>query len=177
MATEPTTTEQDIDIEESLDETDEPRVYELSYHLLPTIAEGDLVVENDAVKKMITDLGGLPITEEAPELIDLAYAMDKIIKNKREIFHRGYFGWIKFDIAADQMEALKTALDTHEKVLRFLLIKTVRQDTRAAKKFMQTKPRRAPRTTATPPAAPTKPEDQKPVDDKQLDKELDKIVA
>lgn len=109
--------------------TPEPRVYELGYHILPTVDEGNIEKEREALVAIITQFGGVVISEEMPALVDLAYDMDKIIKNKRNIFSQAYFGWIKFDIKPDNIEVLDDSVNAVESVLRHLVIKTVRENT------------------------------------------------
>lgn len=108
----------------------EPRVYEIGYLLIPTIKEEDIDTHVDALRKMITEKGGLPISEGRPELIELAYPMQKDIENKRHTYTKGFFGWVKFDISPEQTMILKKEMDLFKGMIRFLLISTVREDTR-----------------------------------------------
>ncbi len=107
----------------------EPRVYELGYHILPNVDEGNLGKEREALVAIITKFKGIVISEEMPALIDLAYDMDKIIDNKRNIFSQAYFGWIKFELAPESIIALEKDVDALATLLRFILIKTIRENT------------------------------------------------
>lgn len=107
----------------------EPRVYEVGYHVLPIVGESDLDAEVNLIREAITKNGGELIKEGSPRLIDLAYPMSKIIENKRNEFSKGYFGWIKFAIAPEMTFVIKKILDEHPKLLRFIMISTVREDT------------------------------------------------
>lgn len=109
--------------------TPEPRVYELGYLIMPTVNEGDLSNERDALVALITKFKGIVISEGQPVLIDLAYEMDKIINNKRQNFNQSYFGWIKFDITPDLVEALTAEIESVDSLIRFILVKTVRGNT------------------------------------------------
>lgn len=109
--------------------TPEPRVYELGYHILPTVDEGNLDKERDALVAIITKFNGMVIGEELPALIDLAYDMTKVINNKGNIFSQAYFGWIKFDLNPENIDALTEEVEAVESVLRSLVIKTVRENT------------------------------------------------
>ncbi|MDH5442287.1 MAG: 30S ribosomal protein S6 [Candidatus Nomurabacteria bacterium] len=113
-----------------------PRVYELGYNLLPTVPEADVLAEVKKIKDKITELKGIEIDGEEPLLIDLAYDMIKIIDNKRIRFSQAYFGWIKFDLSPEMMTELKKWLDENSNILRHLLIITVRENTRAPKKYL-----------------------------------------
>lgn len=109
--------------------TPEPRVYELGYLIMPTVDEGSLQEERDALVALITRSKGIVISEGQPELIDLAYPMSKIINNKRQSFTQGYFGWIKFDITPNIIEAFTHEVEAVETLIRTLVIKTVRENT------------------------------------------------
>jgi len=107
----------------------EPRVYELGYLLMPTVDEGDLTSQRDALVALITRFNGSVIDEGQPVLIDLAYSMDTLINNKKHIYSQAYFGWIKFDVSPDDIEALTKETEQVESLLRSIFIKTVRENT------------------------------------------------
>lgn len=107
----------------------EPRVYELGYLVMPTVDEGNLSTERDALVALITRHNGIVIDEGNPVLIDLAYSIDKMIKNKKNTFTQGYFGWIKFDAAPGDVEALTAEVEKQDSLIRFLMVKTVRENT------------------------------------------------
>lgn len=120
-------------MDESLEKR-EPRVYEIGYHFLPILGNDKLSTEEEKLRKLIAKFGGLVIQEESAHMINLAYPIDKIIDNKRNTFSQGYFGWIKFDITPEEVEKLKEELDKLDSLLRYLLIKTVREDTLSQKR-------------------------------------------
>ncbi len=107
----------------------EPRVYELGYHLLPTVDEGNLEKEREALVAIITQFGGTVISEEMPALINLAYDMDKVINNKRNTFSQAYFGWIKFYLNPDWIVEFEEDVSAVENILRYLVIKTIPENT------------------------------------------------
>ena len=107
----------------------EPRIYELGYLLMPTVNEGDLENEREALVALITKAQGIVISEGQPQLIDLSYDMDKIINNKRNTFSQGYFGWIKFDLSPELLAELELAFEGLESMLRSIVVKTVRENT------------------------------------------------
>jgi ribosomal protein S6 len=49
----------------------EANSYELAFHVLPTVAEGEVAGVYTHLKTLIADAGGTITTEEAPERIDL----------------------------------------------------------------------------------------------------------
>lgn len=148
----------------------DPRVYEIGYLLNPNIQEADVEGEVDALRKMVTDNGGLPISEGKPELIDLEYIMDVVINNERNSFAKGYFGWIKFDVTPEKVEAIKKALDGNTSLLRFLLVKTIRESVVARPSFVASK---APSKEASS-SDETK---TAPLDEEKLDKQIDDLVV
>lgn len=107
----------------------EPRVYEVGYHILSSVDEGNIEKEREALVAIITKFNGIVISEEMPALVDLAYDMDKIIENKRQIYSQAYFGWIKFDLSQDSITSLEKEVEALKSMLRFILIKTVRENT------------------------------------------------
>lgn len=117
----------------------EPKVYEVGFHIIPTVAENDLGVEVTRVRDAIEAAGGRMISDEYPKHIDLAYPMVKIAANKRAIHHSSYFGWMKFDAEATGVRAINTALKENASVIRFILIKTVRENTMVSKKVLREK--------------------------------------
>lgn len=108
--------------------TPEPRVYELGYLLMPSVSEGDLGNERDALVALITKSKGIVISEGQPQLIDLAYDMTKVINNKKHIYSQAYFGWIKFDVTPDLVEALTDEVEASENLIRSIMTKTEREN-------------------------------------------------
>ena len=112
------------------------RVYELGFLLVPTIAEEHLSEKFQILKDLISSHGGQFISEDFPKMIPLHYEMLKVISNKNHRFSDAYFGWIKFDMEPEHVllldEEVKRSLD----VIRFLLIKTVRENTVVGKKTL-----------------------------------------
>ncbi len=107
----------------------EPRVYELGYHLIPVLNDEDVEKEREALLATITTLGGEIIDEGKPSLIHLAYPIDKVLNNKRTYYEQAYFGWIKFILSPDQLVFVKKDVEREKNILRYLLIKTVKENT------------------------------------------------
>lgn len=107
------------------------RVYEAGYHIVPTVAEGDVEKVVAAVRAEIEKLGGSFIAEGAPSLMKLSFPMDKREGERHIAYDRGYFGWIKFEASTDSAAKLVDALKSNSSILRSIVFKTVREDTRA----------------------------------------------
>lgn len=124
-----------LEIENSVVNNEENRVYELGYLLVSTLTEESVPAEYGNLKELIGSLGGEIIADEMPRMTTLAYTMIKVSKNQRIKFDNAYFGWIKFTLGAEKVEELKNKLSLNENLIRFLILKTVRENTIASKKF------------------------------------------
>ena len=113
------------------------RVYEFSYLLVPSIPEEALEKKVESMKEKIFAQGGELILEEAPKFITLAYEMSRTISNKKTPFINAYFGWMKFETTPEVGESLTAMFERDEEIIRFLSIKTVRENTLAPKKFTE----------------------------------------
>jgi len=103
----------------------ELRLYELGYHLLPTVAEEALGEEVSKLKDAIEKRGGIFVSDEMPKMIQLAYSLPKIISNKRKNFSSAHFGWMRFQMSGEEADKLKRDLEKNKNILRFILLKTV----------------------------------------------------
>ena len=149
------------------------RIYELGYLLMPAISEEDLPAVYGNLKELIASLGGEMISDEMPKMVSLAYPMFKVIQNARRKFDTAHFGWIKFEIDPEKILDLKKDLNLRPDIIRFLILKTVRENTIAANRFVRRDIR--PRT----PVAKKEGEDDVavPFDKEEIDKEIDAMVA
>jgi len=105
------------------------QVYELGYHIVSTVAEENLPKEVETLKAIILKDGGSLVSEGEPKLINLAYSMTKSVADIKKTFNTAYFGWLKFETKSELMPMIKKAVDQNPHVLRYLLIKTVRENT------------------------------------------------
>ena len=146
------------------------QVYEVGYLILPTIPEESVAGEVSKIKEIIQKQGGVFIADDFPKMRPLTYTMYKMADGKRQKYDVAYFGWIKFDLAPSAINKLKTALDGNDSLVRFLIIKTVRENTiygprLAAKKVSENNEGPASK-------AETKPE----LSPEELDKTIDDLV-
>jgi ribosomal protein S6 len=109
--------------------TDTSKFYELGYILVPSLDQASATKEMDRIGELFTSRGGQYISGEMPVLIDLEYQMVKVIHAHREKCDQGYFGWMKFEIETEAINEIKKALDLSDSMLRYLLIKTVGENT------------------------------------------------
>ncbi len=160
------------DLENKAENMDsEARIYEVGYLLTPSTEEADVPVEYGNLKELVASLDGTVIADEMPQKRDLAYTIFKVIKNIRHKFDSAYFGWVKFTMDADKLSELKKKLDLDSKIVRHLIMKTVRENTIASKRFTRSDmPRRRVPTTKTEGEA-------QPINKEEIDKEIDAMVA
>jgi ribosomal protein S6 len=104
-------------------ETDEQELarYELAFHILPTVAEGEVAAVFQGLKDIITTNGGTVTIEEAPSRFDLAYEIIKYLEGRNRKFTSAYFGWVRFEIDPSKMEDIAESVDGTKELLRHLL--------------------------------------------------------
>ncbi len=147
------------------------KVYEVGYLLVPTIKEEEVPAVYGNLKELVSSLGGEVIMDEMPKMMGIAYPMTKVISNIRSKFTTAYFGWVKFVMEPAKVLELKAKLDLDTNIIRFLMIKTVRENTIAAKRFVRGEMYKRP--------APKKGTDNEvatPINKEEIDKEIDALV-
>lgn len=107
-------------------EVAEANHYEFAFHVLPTVAEGEVSAVFDSIKAEITKAGGELTNEEAPKRIELAYEIVRSVDGKNRKFGSAYFGWTHFKLAADALGELTQELEAKNEILRSLMIKLTR---------------------------------------------------
>lgn len=105
---------------------DERNSYELAFHVLPTVAEGEVSSVFATIKDQITKTGAEIFDEEAPERFDLAYEIVKHYEGKNRKFTSAYFGWVRFKASAEAVEKITESVEENTSILRSLLIKLTR---------------------------------------------------
>lgn len=153
--------------------TKEPKVYEVGYLLVPSMSEEEVPAVYGNLKDLIANLGGEVISDEMPKMMNLAYTMSKVVSNVRSKFDSAYFGWTKFYMSPEKVVELKKALDLDTKFIRFLTIKTVKENTVASRRFVgkDTIRRKTPGTKAE-----GEEEVVMPINKEEIDKEIDALV-
>lgn len=157
---------------------DETSVYEIGYLIASSIPEEKVPEEAEAVKKIITDAGSTVIAEEAPHREHLAYTISKkTVSGGYDKYDIAYFGWVKFELGSDKVEAVKKAVELRPSVLRMILISTVRENTYLGKRAPAFITAAVPAASATISGALT---DEKknvaPATIEEMDKSIDNMV-
>jgi len=109
--------------------TDTSKIYEIGYLLVSSLPDEKIPGEVQEIKQVITKAEGEIISSEDPILIDLAYPMVKVVSATRQKYSRGYFGWVKFEGEPASLETIKKTLDLSSTILRYIIVKTVRENT------------------------------------------------
>ncbi len=112
------------------------KVYELGIHLLPTLSEADVQIEFSKIKSNIEKLDGEIISESIPRMFNLAYEIPKTIKAQKKWYETAYFGWVKFELDASKLAVFEKFVKELEDTLRYLIVKTVRENTLVAKELL-----------------------------------------
>jgi len=172
-----------MDIADEAGDTD-PRVYELGYHIIPAVSEEEAPKEAAAIKEFIVAHGGTPISEQEPKHMTLAYPMYRTENGKKETFEAAYFGGIKFEMNPADVIEVKNVLDINKNILRHIIFKTVKENTRAEVRLPQTRSERSERSDRTerkqdvaPKTSLRKAEESVPVSEKALDESIKEIVV
>ena len=105
------------------------RVYEVSFIFDNKLNESAALEKANALKQSIATLGGSFISEEAPYMRELAYEMIRVVNNVNVRFNEGYFGWIKFELDGEKVKEFEKSLKGDEQVVRYMVVKTVRDNT------------------------------------------------
>lgn len=165
--------EVNLDLENNMEGDVDSRIYEVGYLLVPTIEEGGVPAIYGNLKELILSLGGGIIFDEIPRMMQLAYTLGKDVQNVRNKFDTAYFGWTKFEMEPEKVLKLKKKLDLDPNFLRLLIIKTIKENTVAASRFIHrdTMRRRVPSVAGSDNDVPVE------INKEEIDKEIDAMVA
>ena len=102
--------------------------YELAFHILPTIAEGEVKTVFEGFKAHITKLEGTVTLEELPARFELAYDVIKVLEGRNRKFSSAYFGWIRFTLEPNKIGELTEIVEGSKEILRHLLIRLTKME-------------------------------------------------
>ena len=102
--------------------------YECAYHVLPTVAEGEVESVRNAIIAHIEKAGGIVQLEEAPQRCDLAYDIEKYIEGKNRKFSSAYFGWVRFALDPAAIETVAGEIEYESSILRYLIIRLTKHE-------------------------------------------------
>lgn len=116
-------------------EAGELRIYEVGYHIIPTVKEEELDGVVGKIRALIEKAGGSFIAEGAPVQMKLSYPMSIRENERHSEYDHSYFGWLKFEAPVEAALALEKALQADIQILRSIVFRTVREETRARLKL------------------------------------------
>ena len=160
------------DIEEK--EEGKLQIYEVGYHIVPAVPLENLQSEVENINNFLSKEGAAVTSEEFPKLIELAYSISKVAGGAKRNFNTAYFGWIKFDAGKAPVAKIKKFFDENENILRFLLIKTVKESTLFTPKLFDASNREEAKTSKK---ELSEKEIKSPISQEELDKTIDKLIA
>ncbi len=97
--------------------------YELAFHILPTVAEGEVQTIFDRIKAAVVTAGGEVTNEELPARFDLAYEIVQYLEGRNRKFKSAHFGWVRFDLEADKVAQVIEMVEGTKDIMRHLLIR------------------------------------------------------
>ena len=118
-----------------MDSNDKVTIYELGFHITTALPEEKLGAEVSVIKEVLEKAGAEMISEEFPKRITLAYTIFKKTQNGTIKLDEAYFGWVKFAVDSEKIEEIKKACEANANIARFLIVKTVRENTMPVKVF------------------------------------------
>lgn len=145
---------------------EEKVLYEIGYKLVPTLTEETLATLVGDLSANVETLGGAVAYSEMPKLRDLEYVVSKSIDRKRSEFSQAYFGWIRFELSPTKVGELKKIFAVNPSVIRSLIV-------REPASMLLPVSRRAPR----PRRAPRDEKEAAPEVTKEMEKEIDALIA
>lgn len=116
-----------MDENQELDSEKETHVYEVGFLLIPALTEEKLLQIFTAIKKVLADQSAIILGEGFPKSRPLAYPINK--------YESAFFGWLKFESNSEILTTLREFLKNNSEVIRFLLVKTVRENAVATPVF------------------------------------------
>ncbi|MBI5470213.1 30S ribosomal protein S6 [Candidatus Kaiserbacteria bacterium] len=149
------------------------RVYEAGYHIMPTVKEEDIEKTVARIRGIVEKAGGSFIAEGAPVLMRLSFPIYPSTGGKKNAQDRAYFGWLKFESPVSASEELAESLKKDPEILRSIVFRTVREETRAKMKAPQL---REVKRTDTLKSMPRKSEESAPVSEEQIDKAIETLT-
>lgn len=111
------------------------KVYEISFHLIPTIDKEKVPAAYERIKGIIAKEGEI-VSDEEPMHMDLAYTIRHPVRQSDgsyNNYNEAYFGSVKFKASQEFVKKLHKEIQNNEEALRFLILETAEEDTRIGK--------------------------------------------
>jgi ribosomal protein S6 len=108
--------------------TNEEQVYEVGFHIVPTVDEGRLQEVLGKIKEYLVEKSAKVISEDFPKLRPLAFNIAKEAQGNSQKYNKAYFGSLKFEVSNEAIPEINKAMKNDPEVLRFLIVKTVKEN-------------------------------------------------
>ena len=154
-----------------MDEIERLEVYELGLLLVPTIAEENVATVFGDIKSVLEKNGAVFVSEDYPKMRALAYSMTKTEVGKNEKYNFAYFGWVKYELTTDKTEIVKEEIEKNKNILRFLIVKTVRENTLYSHKLNKKEAEKKEEKEGVPAV------EVAPISEEELNKTIDELVV
>jgi len=124
---------QDTEMEEDeiLEDSGEPRVYELGFHLDPELPSEEVKKAYQAVRELVAEKGAL-VAEGEPGKIQLAYTISRKEVAGRRDFDSAYFAWLAYETLASHHAEILAAVSANTRIIRFIDLLTEKDAARHA---------------------------------------------
>lgn len=116
-------------------DNDKNTIYEVGFHVATTLPEEKLPSEVTKIKDILEKSGVELVSEEFPKRMQLAYTIVKKTQDGTIKHDSAYFGWIKFAVDSSKIAEIKEELDHNSNIVRFIIVKTVRENTMPVNTF------------------------------------------
>lgn len=118
----------DIDLEAV---GDDPRVYELGFHLDPELPTEEVKSAYQTIRSEIADRASI-VAEGEPQNIQLAYTISRQEVSGRRDFNSANFAWIAYEAIPSAHAEIISAAGNNKKVIRFIDLLTTKDAARHA---------------------------------------------
>ncbi len=146
------------------------KLYELGFHLVPTITEEAAVAKFAEITAKIEKIGGSVKLSKNPESRPLAYEISKSGGGKKEKYETAFFGFAIFEMKRDEISAFQKWVNIIPEMLRSLVIEV-------PKDILTPKERRIPQSHKEETKRTTDPSTEaKPINEVELDKTIEQLV-
>lgn len=151
------------------------RVYEVGFHVLPTIGEEKVSGVFGATREFIENGGGIVLSSEMPKFKILSYVMSKDLSGRKSKFKEAYFSWIKFEGGGELARGLEKFMEGNDDILRHIVMRTIRENTMTVPRIPVWKKRELAKDPAVKAEGPAKEEPK--VSEDELNKAIDLAIA
>lgn len=119
----------------------ETQVYEAAFHIDANLSDTEVKKTFDSVREAIASNGGTAFAESAPRRMDLAYTISHISEGSRRDHVSSHFAWVAYEGTTENQEAIDEALKSNAAIIRYLVLKTTKEEAlyaqdRAAEKLV-----------------------------------------